>query len=52
MMVRITKERARRFPPLIPNDETIEAIKAARRGELETADSPQNLVDRLNAADE
>jgi DNA-damage-inducible protein J len=49
MMVRIAKERALPFQPLVPNDETIEAMKAARRGELETADSPQNLLDRLNA---
>ena len=51
MMVRIAKERALPFQPLVPNDETIEAMKAARRGELETADSPQNLLDRLNADD-
>jgi DNA-damage-inducible protein J len=51
MMVRIAKERALPFQPLIPNDETIEAMKAARRGELETADSPRKLLDRLNADD-
>jgi DNA-damage-inducible protein J len=51
MMVRIAKERALPFQPLVPNDETIEAMKAARRGELETAESPQNLLDRLNADD-
>jgi len=51
MMVRIAKERALPFQPLVPNDQTIEAMKAARRGELETAESPQNLLDRLNADD-
>ncbi len=51
MMVRIAKERALPFQPLVPNDETLEAMRAARRGELETADSPQNLLDRLNADD-
>jgi DNA-damage-inducible protein J len=51
MMVRIAKERALPFQPLVPNDETIEAMKAARRGELETAENPQNLLDRLNADD-
>jgi DNA-damage-inducible protein J len=51
MMVRIARERALPFQPLIPNDETVEAMKAARRGELETADSPENLIDRLNADD-
>ena len=33
MMMRIVKEKALPFEPLIPNDETIEAMKAARRGE-------------------
>jgi DNA-damage-inducible protein J len=51
MMVRIAKERALPFQPLIPNDETIEAMKAARRGELTTVDRPENLLNRLNADD-
>ena len=34
MMVRIAAERRLPFEPLAPNDETIEAMKAARRGEL------------------
>jgi DNA-damage-inducible protein J len=51
MMVRIAKERALPFQPLIPNDETIEAMKAARRGELTTVEGPENLLNRLNADD-
>jgi DNA-damage-inducible protein J len=51
MMVRIATERALPFQPLIPNDETIEAMKAARRGELTTAESPENLLNRLNEDD-
>jgi DNA-damage-inducible protein J len=51
MMVRIATERALPFQPLIPNDESIEAMKAARRGELTTAESPENLINRLNADD-
>lgn len=51
MMVRIAAERALPFQPLIPNDETIEAMKAARRGELATAESPENLLNRLNEDD-
>ena len=47
MMVRIATERALPFQPLIPNDETIEAMKAARHGELTTAESPENLLNRL-----
>jgi DNA-damage-inducible protein J len=51
MMVRIATERALPFQPLIPNDETVEAMKAARRGELTTAGSPENLLNRLNEDD-
>ncbi len=51
MMVRIATERALPFQPLIPNDETIEAMKAARRGELTAAESPESLLNRLNADD-
>jgi len=36
---------------LVPNKETIEAMKAARRGELVTAGSAGNLLERLNAGD-
>ncbi len=48
MMVRIAKEKALPFEPLVPNEETIEAMKAARRGELVTAGSPDELLESLN----
>jgi len=51
MMIRIAKEKALPFEPLIPNDETIEAMKAARRGELFTAGTPDSLLEKLNAGD-
>jgi DNA-damage-inducible protein J len=51
MMVRIAKDKALPFAPLVPNEETIEAMKAARRGELTTAGAPDKLVARLNADD-
>jgi DNA-damage-inducible protein J len=51
MMVRIATERALPFQPLTPNDETIEAMKAARRGELTAVESPGKLLNRLNADD-
>jgi DNA-damage-inducible protein J len=51
MMVRIAKERALPFEPLVPNAETVEAMKAARRGELVKAGKPDNLIARLNADD-
>ncbi len=49
LLVRVAREKALPFEPLVPNDETIEAMKAARRGELVTVGSPENLLDRLNA---
>src|ERR1700674_1759872 len=51
MMVRIAADKALPFEPLVPNDETIEAMKAARRGELVTAGAPENLLNKLNADD-
>ena len=42
MMVKIAKEKALPFEPLVPNEETIEAMKAARRGKLTTAGPPGN----------
>ena len=48
MMVRIAREKALPFEPLIPNHETIETMKAARRGELTTAGSPEKLLARLD----
>jgi DNA-damage-inducible protein J len=49
LMMRIAKEKVLPFEPLIPNNETIEAMKAARRGELETVGSADNLLGKLNA---
>ena len=43
MMVRIAKEKALPFEPLVPNAETIEAMKAARRGDLVVAGSPKSF---------
>lgn len=51
MLKRVVAEKALPFEPLIPNEETIEAIKAARRGELKTAGSMNNLFQKLNEDD-
>jgi DNA-damage-inducible protein J len=51
MMVRIAKDKALPFEPLVPNTETVEAIKAARRGELVTVGSTDELLASLNADD-
>ena len=36
-------------PPLVPNNETIEAMQAAERGEVTTAGRPRKLLKSLNA---
>jgi DNA-damage-inducible protein J len=51
LMVRIAKDGALPFEPLVPNAETIEAMKAARRGDLVTVDAPDKLLKSLNAGD-
>lgn len=50
LLVRIAREKAFPFEPLIPNKETIAAMKAARRGELTTV-CLENLLDSLNEDD-
>ena len=49
LIIRIAREKALPFEPLVPNAKTIEAIKAARRGNLITAGSLDNLLTELNA---
>ncbi len=51
MMMRIAKDKALPFDPLVPNAETIEAMKAARRGELVSVASPDELLASLNEDD-
>ena len=42
-------EKALPFEPLVPNAETVEAMKAARRGDVVTADKPADPLASLNA---
>jgi len=50
LLTRIAAEKASPFEPLIPNAETIEAMKAARRGEFIAAGkSAGELLASLNA---
>ena len=44
-------EKALPFEPLIPNEETIAAMEAARRGDLLTVGSVDALMADLNADD-
>ena len=49
LMVKIAADKALPFEPWTPNAKTIEAMKAARRGELVTVDSVDHLLASLNA---
>lgn len=49
LVKRIAAEKALPFEPLVPNAETIAAMKAARGGDLVTAGKPGSLLASLNA---
>jgi len=51
MMVRIAQDKALPFAPLAPNADTIEAMKATRRGELVIVGAPDKLLGSLNEDD-
>jgi DNA-damage-inducible protein J len=47
----INCEKALPFEPLVPNAETIEALKEARRGNLPSFATVEDLMADLNAPD-
>lgn len=49
LLKRVAAEKALPFEPLVPNAETIAAMKAARRGDVITVGTPANLLASLNA---
>ena len=49
LLKRVAAEKALPFEPLVPNAETIQAMKAARRGELTTVGDAGSLLASLNA---
>ncbi len=49
LLKRVAAEKALPFELLVPNAETVAAMKAARRGELTTAGNPASLLASLNA---
>jgi len=51
LLVRVAREKALPFEPLVPNIKTIEAIKAARRKDLVTIGNLDDLLIELNAND-
>ena len=50
MLTRVAREKALPFEPLVPNKETIEAMKEARRGKPSFA-TVDDLMTDLNADD-
>jgi DNA-damage-inducible protein J len=51
LLKRVAAEKALPFEPLVPNAETVEAMRAARRGELVAVGSLDGLLRDLNADD-
>jgi DNA-damage-inducible protein J len=51
MMIRVAAEKRLPFELLVPNQETIEAMKAARRGDVVTVGDLHDLMTDLNADD-
>jgi DNA-damage-inducible protein J len=49
--MRTVAERALPFDPLIPNAETVEAMRAARRGEVVKVGGVEELLADLHADD-
>lgn len=51
MLTRVAREKALPFELLVPNAETLEAVKEARRGNLPAFDAVADLMADLNADD-
>ncbi len=51
LLTRVAKEKALPFEPLIPNAETIAAIKETRTSKLKSFDNIDSLMADLNADD-
>jgi len=48
LLTRVAHDKMLPFDPLIPNGETITAMKAARRGDVIKVKTPQDLLASLN----
>ena len=51
MLPRVAREKALPFEPLVPNIDTIEAMKEARNGGLKSFATVEDLMADLNAED-
>ncbi len=51
LLIKVAKEKALPFEPLMPNTETIAAMREVRQGKLHSAKNVDDLMDALNADD-
>jgi len=51
LMIRVAREKALPFAPLIPNEETIAAMKELEKGKLKSFTSIDDLMTDLHADD-
>jgi DNA-damage-inducible protein J len=51
MLMRVVAEKALPFDPLVPNAETIAALRDARRGKVRSFENVDALLEDLNAPD-
>ena len=51
LLTRVAREKALPFEPLVPNKETILAMKEARKGGLKSFSNIEELMSDLNADD-
>lgn len=51
LLTRVAREKALPFEPLIPNKQTIKAMKAAKKGDVIVIKNINHLLDDLNEGD-
>lgn len=51
LLIKVAREHALPFDPLIPNAETVAAMLEARQGGLPVAESVEQFMDAMNAPD-
>ena len=51
MLVRVVAEKALPFDPLVPNEDTIAAMRDARLGNVQSFETVEALMDDLRAPD-
>ena len=51
LLTKVAHEKTLPFAPLVPNEDTIEAMREARRGNLPQFSSVEDLLDDLHADD-